>query len=292
MDNSNNTNLDNTNPDNLNSFMDVNRILNNMLHSSNNFLNQNLRQGGLLMPRLNPLLMPVRPQSLVYYLNDNHNEPPTMEDVLQESFNDKANFKHIVSEEGLTQIEDVTYHTDNSGEYEYTSCPITTDEFEDGEILKKLQCGHIFSSDALLAWFNESNKCPLCRYELPSKEVKVVNTHSETHNDSQTDTDTHSQSDTDSDDELDTQELANNRAIRSIARMFNTYRSPYSMMNNRRVIPHSYIESFVNNTIIRNEDEMLQEALMNSLQDMNTNNETSEPTSQPTTSSESDLSGN
>ena len=57
-----------------------------------------MRQGGLLMPRLNPILMPVRPQSLIYYLNDNHNNPPTMEDVLHESFNDKANFKHIVSE--------------------------------------------------------------------------------------------------------------------------------------------------------------------------------------------------
>jgi hypothetical protein len=284
MDNSNNTTTNNS--DNLNSFMDVNSILNNLLVSSNNFLRENTRQGGLLMPRLNPLLMPVRPQSLVYYLNDNHNYQPTMEDVLHESFNDKANFKDIVSEEGLSQIEDITYHTDNSGEYEYTSCPITTDEFEDGEILKKIGCGHIFSSDAILVWFKESNKCPLCRYELPSKEVKIENeeTDIDSNSDSQSDTQT------DSDDELDTQELANNRAIRSLARMFNTYRSPYSMLNNRRVIPHSYIESFVNNTIIRDEDEMLQEALMNSLQDMNTNNETSSPT--PPQLSESDLSGN
>lgn len=279
MDNSNNTN----------SSMNVNNILNNLLISSNNFLNQNMRQGGLLMPRLNPILMPVRPQSLIYYLNDNHNNPPTMEDVLHESFNDKANFKHIVSEEGLTQIEDVTFHKDNSGEYEYTSCPITTDEFEDGEILKKIGCGHIFSGDALLAWFKESNKCPLCRYELPSKEVKVEK---DEQLDNSINSDSQSDTQTDSDDDLDTQELANNRAIRSIARMFNTYRSPYSMMNNRRVIPHSYINSFVNNTIIRNEEEMLQEALINSLQDMNTNNETSESTPPTTISSESDLSGN
>ena len=280
MDISGNSNSDNSNT---NSFMDVNSILNNLLVSSNNFLRENTRQGGLLMPRVNPILMPVRPQSLVYYLNNNHNYPPTMEDILQQSLNDKASFKHIVSEEGLSQIEDITYHTDNSGEYEYTSCPITTDEFEDGEILKKLQCGHIFSSDALLSWFKESNKCPLCRYEMPSIEVK---TEQENNNDN----DSQSDPETDSDNELDTQEVSNNRAIRSLARMFNTYRSPYSMLNNRRVIPHSYIESFVNNTIIRDEEEMLQEALMNSLQDMNTNNETSEPTIP--TPPPNDLSGN
>lgn len=290
MDTSNNSDT-NPNPNNpntdSNSFMNFNNIVNNLMLSSNNFLNQNARQGGFLMPRLNPILMPIRPQSLIYYLNDNHEYPPTMEDVLTESFNDKATFKTIVSEEGLSQIEDITYNSDNSGEYEYTSCPITTDDFEDGEILKKLQCGHIFSNDALLAWFKESNKCPLCRYELPSKEVKVDNTQSETNYESQSDTDTHS--DTDSDDELDTQDLANNRAIRSIARMFNTYRSPYSMVNNRNVIPHSYIESFVNNTIIRDEEEMLQEALMNSLQDMTANNET---TPETTPEIQPDLSGN
>ena len=46
------------------------------------------------------------------------------------------------------------------------------EDFKEGEQVYKLPCGHIFS-DSIFTWLKEeSNKCPVCRYELSSKEVK------------------------------------------------------------------------------------------------------------------------
>jgi hypothetical protein len=45
-----------------------------------------------------------------------------------------------------------------------TQCPISLDEFVDGEnILKIRKCGHIFRPAELRRWFTQRNKCPVCR---------------------------------------------------------------------------------------------------------------------------------
>lgn len=279
MDNSNNSqSLPNMNSENLNpSFI---------LHNSNiidEFVNQissifdnieNNHPNQIFMPRL----MPLRPQSLVHFLNQPQtNNVPTMSQIIEQSFNEKSKFKNIVSDEGLTQIEDVEYKIDNSGNYEYTSCPITTDDFEDGDILKKLPCGHIFTSEGILTWFKESNKCPLCRYEMPSTEVKeesIQSNQSTTLNTESlqppqhgytSDDDMGSDTDTDSDsDEYNDSQAYQTRQLYNI---LNTYRSPYSMLTNRRIVPHSYIETIMSNQIMRDEEEMIQQALYNSLQE-------------------------
>jgi hypothetical protein len=45
-----------------------------------------------------------------------------------------------------------------------TQCPISLDEFVEGEnILKIRKCGHIFRPAELRRWFTQRNKCPVCR---------------------------------------------------------------------------------------------------------------------------------
>ena len=277
MDNSNNIVNDNSN--NI-----VNDMSNNITHneaqlmnSINNFINQmdNIFETSNLNSIYRPRLLPIRPQSLIHYLNRNvPNNPPSMEDIIEQSFNEKSKYKNVVSEEGLNQLEDVKYKVDNSGNFEYKSCPITTCDFEEGEILKKLPCGHVYSSEGILMWFKESNKCPLCRYELPHKEVKDETAKppspirressilSPIQNSNNTDTDETDTDETDPD-------TTYNENINRIYSILSSYRSPYSMLSNRRIIPHSYIEPIMTNRILRNEEEMLQQALMNSLQDTN-----------------------
>ena len=257
---------------------------NQLMNGINEFMNQmnNEFMNNVFMPRL----LPLRPRSLLQYLNENTtNYPPTMEDIIERSFNEKSKFKQIVSEEGLNQLEDVVYKVDNSGDFEYKSCPITTCDFEEGEILKKLPCGHVYNSEGILMWFKESNKCPLCRYEMPSKEIKnetvqqlpvqppqppqpPVSANNETETETDTETDTGQED----------QDNIYNENMNRIYSILNSYRSPYSMLSNRRIIPHSYIEPIITNRIVRDEEEMLQQALMNSLQDTNndmTNNDIS-----------------
>ena len=48
-----------------------------------------------------------------------------------------------------------------------TVCPITLEEFRNGEILMRIRsCGHIFKSFMLQRWFLRNSHCPSCRYDI------------------------------------------------------------------------------------------------------------------------------
>ena len=63
-----------------------------------------------------------------------------------------------------------------------TICPITLEEFQEGEMLMRIHgCGHIFKAIGLHSWFERNNKCPSCRYDiltgaftLPSNSTSAV----------------------------------------------------------------------------------------------------------------------
>ena len=43
-----------------------------------------------------------------------------------------------------------------------------------GEEISQLPCNHIFKKDAITEWLREAQaKCPVCRFELKSTEVKI-----------------------------------------------------------------------------------------------------------------------
>ncbi|CAN8320646.1 unnamed protein product [Cochlearia groenlandica] len=47
-------------------------------------------------------------------------------------------------------------------------CAICFEEFNNGERVVTLPCGHDFHEDVcVVKWFETSHFCPLCRYELP-----------------------------------------------------------------------------------------------------------------------------
>ena len=47
-------------------------------------------------------------------------------------------------------------------------------DFEEDEEVAKLPCGHIFNKEGIMQWLEEeSNKCPICRHELDSKEIEI-----------------------------------------------------------------------------------------------------------------------
>ena len=59
----------------------------------------------------------------------------------------------------------MTYNTEEP--LNFTSCPITIDNFEDGEQVAVLNhCGHAFREDALRNWFRTSVRCPVCRHDI------------------------------------------------------------------------------------------------------------------------------
>jgi len=91
--------------------------------------------------------------------------------LINESFNDENKYKNVLDESGLNQIETVIYNANKFPDEK--KCPISFLDFKQGDKINKLPCGHIFHSKSILKWLeNEQAKCPVCRYELSSKEVK------------------------------------------------------------------------------------------------------------------------
>tara|TARA_X000000368_G_C23003584_1_gene700073 strand:+ start:41 stop:742 length:702 start_codon:yes stop_codon:yes gene_type:complete len=100
----------------------------------------------------------------------NTTQPSNIQNLLQTTLNQKNCYKNVLSEEGKQEIKFLTYKKED---FEKTKCPIMQVPFEEGEIIAQLPCGHIFNKDSVLQWLEEeSNKCPVCRYELKFKEEK------------------------------------------------------------------------------------------------------------------------
>jgi hypothetical protein len=77
--------------------------------------------------------------------------------------------KQILSEMGEKQLKQVYYKPDI---YSMKHCPITLNEFKEGDIVTALPCNHIFDSSGILVWLKtESAKCPVCRKALDSIEI-------------------------------------------------------------------------------------------------------------------------
>jgi hypothetical protein len=90
--------------------------------------------------------------------------------VLNQSLIEKNKYINVVSSKGKENIKIIKF---DPNVHTTKSCPIMFTDFEPDEEIAKLPCGHIFNKDAIFQWLEEeSNKCPVCRYELESEEIK------------------------------------------------------------------------------------------------------------------------
>lgn len=84
--------------------------------------------------------------------------------ALEQSFYEDTSVSKIASAKGKEIVTTIVY--DASSNLTNTQCPITLCDFKQGESISKMPCGHVFNKAALEMWFQNSNKCPICRYEL------------------------------------------------------------------------------------------------------------------------------
>lgn len=83
---------------------------------------------------------------------------------------EKEAYKKILSEKGEEQLKTVIYKKEN---FDTKQCVISMEDFNDGDTVIQLPCGHIFHPESIKTWLKEeSSKCPICRYELKFDEVK------------------------------------------------------------------------------------------------------------------------
>ena len=127
------------------------QLLNNIINIiQGNRLNENVS----MLPLASNIILPQQSQ---------------VRSLLRQSLFEKNLYKNVLSEDGEKEIQKINYKKNN---FEQHSCCISFEEFKEGEEIYKLPCGHIFSN-SIFTWLKEeSNKCPVCRYELSSKEIK------------------------------------------------------------------------------------------------------------------------
>lgn len=119
--------------------------------------------------------IPQNGNNFLNMLNDffsNRLQGSNLNNILQRTLNEKNAYKKVINEEGLNQIETIVYKSSDFPDDK--TCPISFMEFKENEEICKLPCGHIFNKECIHKWLEkEQARCPVCRYELCSKEIKI-----------------------------------------------------------------------------------------------------------------------
>tara|TARA_B100000085_G_C18444593_1_gene472265 strand:- start:292 stop:972 length:681 start_codon:yes stop_codon:yes gene_type:complete len=181
------------------------------------------------------------------------------EQLLLHSFNQKPKYKKVLSEEGEQQLKKMLYK-DSSKTNE--SCPIYYLDFEDDSEVIELPCKHCFTPAGIEKWLKEEkNECPICRFELKSKEVKEKIYEED------------SGEDGDDDGENDENEEAQEGTVNmipllsSMRNAYNPSRSRLFQPTTRESVPHSYIDSL----LASEEERQMEAAILASIRDLESN---------------------
>lgn len=61
----------------------------------------------------------------------------------------------------------VAYSSDASNNFMNHRCPISLEEFQDGDQVRRINhCGHIFNEVSFQHWFHRNVRCPVCRFDV------------------------------------------------------------------------------------------------------------------------------
>ena len=114
-----------------------------------------------------PLSMP----NIVLPFNNLINPPSEFTDILAHTLtSEKPKFKKVISERGMSSLKKVIY---DQSVHKQEMCPITQTEFNNGDHVTELPCGHYFDPDAIDHWLkHEKAECPVCRMMLDNDEVE------------------------------------------------------------------------------------------------------------------------
>ena len=103
----------------------------------------------------------------------NNQENPFIENFINSTFDDdnKKKFKRVTHDNELEKLKIQKFDTNKK--YANTECPINLNKFEKDDDIIILPCNHVYSSELIKKWLSEeSNCCPICRYELEYQEIK------------------------------------------------------------------------------------------------------------------------
>jgi hypothetical protein len=113
--------------------------------------------------------------------NSTTQEHTFLENFINSTFdNNNTKFKKVICDDELEKLKPQKFTKKTETETN-CQCPILCYNFEENEEIIKLPCNHNFNCEAILKWLTqESNTCPVCRYEFNYKEINNDNKSQET----------------------------------------------------------------------------------------------------------------
>lgn len=113
---------------------------------------------------------------LSQFLN-RHNNDQSFENLLNYLMMNDPN-RHgtpPASKKILSSLPRVKISEGNFENYNKSDCLVCMDSYQDGEIVIKLKCQHIFHDNCIIDWLKLHNSCPVCRYEMETDDEDYEN---------------------------------------------------------------------------------------------------------------------
>lgn len=160
---------------------------------------QNYQSNNQIFNRYNNTLMSELTNIITDRINNNSNFFPVSQqseqnptyniaNIIQNTLYQKNAYKKVTSDEGFAQIKTIVF---KDSEQSTKECSITQDKFTEGQEIIQLPCKHIYEKEAIHTWLREeSNSCPICRYELKFREIIQKKESSDEEMSHETDSDT------------------------------------------------------------------------------------------------------
>ncbi len=131
-------------------------------------------QGSQLNSRRVSTLNALEPFRIEFAEDNNSQVDPYLQELdwalergIRESQTSIPAVKKVLSQKGKSMLKKVLWTKGMD-----SSCPITCDDFTEGQTVTQLPCKHCFQSQAISKWVSENDaSCPVCRAPLPHKEV-------------------------------------------------------------------------------------------------------------------------
>ena len=183
------------------------------------------------------------------FLLENQDQP----NILNASLNQENRYKNVISGDGMKLLTRTTYTTNVCSN---DNCPISQEEFKEGDEITVLPCKHGFKNGTVEKWLETQRpECPICRYKFDSVEIKNKD-----------------YQDISLSDNNRNLYSARNEFLNSLSSLENIVHPfgrnivhPFGRNQVLNTVPHSYIGNM-------SEEADLNEAIMNSLKDASMNN--------------------
>lgn len=86
---------------------------------------------------------------------------------------ERSSGKEGATRQQIQKIKEVIFDSALVGPDDQTTCPISLEQFEDGDLLRELPCTHLFQKEFIDKWLLSDKNCPVCRHPI-DKRLEVL----------------------------------------------------------------------------------------------------------------------